>query len=60
MPLTHVGIIIIVIGLSLSAANVYIPMRPTTQKIVNLVVIIAVAFWLFHILSARGNISPGG
>ena len=53
MPLVHLIIVIIVVGVVLWLINTYIPMQATIKGILNLVVIIVVVLWL---LSAFGII----
>ena len=53
MSLISLVVLLIVIGLLLWAANIYIPMQPTIKKIMNIVVVVVVCIWLlsvFHIL----------
>jgi len=53
MPLVHLVIVLIVVGVVLWLINTYIPMQSTIKGILNLVVIIIVVLWL---LSAFGII----
>ncbi len=53
MPLVHLVIVLIVVGVVLWLINTYIPMQSTIKGILNLVVIIVVVLWL---LSAFGII----
>ena len=46
MPLLHVVLILIVVGVLLWLVNTYIPMQATVKKILNAVVIIALVLWL--------------
>jgi 1-acyl-sn-glycerol-3-phosphate acyltransferase len=48
MPLLHVVIILIVVGVLLWLVNSYIPMQETIKKILNAVVVIAVVLWLLN------------
>ncbi len=62
MLLTHVVIILVVIGVILWLVNSYIPMQSTIKNIFNVVVIIAVILWLlsvFGILSSLQTIRVG-
>jgi hypothetical protein len=54
MLLSHLVIVLIVIGVLLWLVNSYIPMQSTVKRILNVVVIIAVVLW---VLSAFGIIS---
>jgi hypothetical protein len=49
MPLLHVVIILIVVGVLLWLVNSYIPMQATIKKILNAVVVIAVVLWLLDV-----------
>lgn len=55
MPLIHLVITLIVVGVILWLINSYIPMQTTIKKILNVVVVIVVILWL---LSAFGIIGP--
>lgn len=62
MPLLHVLIILIVVGVLLWLVNSYIPMQATIKKILNAVVVIAVVLWLlnvFGLLNSLLNIHVG-
>ena len=50
MPLLHVVIVLIVVGVLLWLVNSYIPMQETIKKILNAVVVIAVVVWLLNAL----------
>lgn len=59
MPLLHVVITLVVVGLVLWLINTYIPMQATIKKILNVVVVIVVILWLlygFGIISGGGDI----
>ena len=59
MPLLHVVIVLIVVGILLWLVNAYIPMDAKIKKILNVVVVIAVVIWLlqaFGLLGAIENI----
>jgi hypothetical protein len=49
MPLLHVVIVLIVVGVLLWLVNSYIPMQETIKKILNAVVVIAVVLWLLNV-----------
>ena len=57
MPLIHLVIVLVVVGVVLWAINSYIPMQATTKKILNVVVIIAVILWLLSVFGLIGNLS---
>jgi hypothetical protein len=48
MPLLHVVVVLIVVGVLLWLVNTYIPMQATIKKILNAVVVIAVVLWLLN------------
>ncbi len=59
MPLLHVVIVLVVVGILLWLVNAYIPMDAKIKKILNIVVVIAVIIWLlqaFGLLGAIGNV----
>ena len=51
-------ITLFVIGFLLWLANAYIPMDPTIKRIVNVVVIILVVFWLLSVFGVLGSLGP--
>ena len=57
MPLIHLVIVLIVVGVILWVANNYIPIDTTIKKILNVVVIIAVVVWLLSAFGVIGSIS---
>ena len=62
MPLLHVVVVLIVVGVLLWLVNAYIPMQATIKKILNAVVVIAVVLWLlngFGLLESLLNIHIG-
>jgi hypothetical protein len=62
MPLVHVVIVLLVVGVLLWLVNTYIPMQSTIKKILNAVVVIAVVLWLlngFGLLDPLLNIHIG-
>ena len=52
MALLPIIIALIVIGVLLWLVNSYIPMDSKIKKIVNIVVVVALVFWLLHIFGA--------
>jgi len=62
MPLIHVIVVLIVVGVILGLINRFIPMAGSIKSILNGVVIIAVVLWLlsaFGILSQLSTIHIG-
>ena len=57
MPLIHLVIVLVVVGVVLWAINSYIPMQATIKRILNVVVVIAVIIWLLSVFGVIGNIS---
>ena len=48
MPLVHLVIVLVVVGVILWVINTYIPMQHTIKKLLNVVVVIAVILWLLN------------
>jgi hypothetical protein len=62
MPLVHVVLVLVVVGVLLWLVNSYIPMAGSIKSILNAVVIIAVVLWLlsvFGLMSELTNIKVG-
>ena len=62
MPLVHVILVLVVVGVLLWLVNSYIPMAGSIKSILNAVVIIAVVLWLltvFGLMSEISNIKVG-
>ena len=57
MPLIHLIIVLVVVGVVLWVINSYIPMQATIKRILNVVVVIAVIIWLLSVFGVIGNIS---
>jgi hypothetical protein len=49
MPLIHVVVVLIVVGVLLWIVNRFIPMAGSIKSILNAVVVIAVILWLLNI-----------
>jgi hypothetical protein len=49
MPLIHVVVVLIVVGVLLWIINRFIPMEGSIKSILNAVVVIAVILWLLNI-----------
>ena len=62
MPLVHVVLVLVVVGVLLWLVNSYIPMAGSIKSILNAVVIIAVVLWLltvFGLMTELTNIKVG-
>jgi hypothetical protein len=57
MPVLHVVLILIAIGVLLWLVNTYIPMARPIKTILNGVVVIAVVIWLLRIFGVWGSLS---
>jgi len=57
MPLIHVVLVLIVVGVLLWLVNSYIPMAGSIKTILNAVVVIAVVIWLLTVFGLMGEIS---
>jgi hypothetical protein len=57
MPLIHVVVVLIVVGVLLWLVNSYIPMAGSIKTILNAVVVIAVVIWLLTVFGLMGEIS---
>ncbi len=57
MPLIHVVLVLVVVGVLLWLVNSYIPMAGSIKTILNAVVIIAVVIWLLTVFGLIGEIS---
>ncbi|MGP8104956.1 MAG: Thivi_2564 family membrane protein [Desulfobaccales bacterium] len=57
MPLIHVLLVLVVVGILLWLVNSYIPMAGSIKMILNLVVIIVVVLWLLSVFGLRGELS---
>jgi hypothetical protein len=58
MTLVSVVVVLVVVGLLLWLINTYIPMAAAIKSVLNVVVFIVVAIWLFQGFGLVGNI-PG-
>jgi hypothetical protein len=56
MPLLHLVIVLIVIGVLLWLVNTYIPMDSKIKSILNAVVVIAVVIWLLQVFGLLGSL----
>jgi Flp pilus assembly protein TadB len=57
MPLIQLVIILVVVGVILWVINSYIPMQSTIKRILNVVVIVVVIFWLLSVFGYIGDLS---
>ncbi len=57
MPLIHVVVVLVVVGVLLWLVNSYIPMAGSIKTILNAVVVIAVVIWLLTVFGLMGEIS---
>lgn len=57
MPLIHLVVVLIVVGVLLWLVNSYIPMQGTIKRILNAVVVIAVVSWLLNAFGLLNSIS---
>ena len=57
MPLVHVVIVLIVVGVLLWLVNRFIPMAGSIKSILNAVVVIAVVLWLLSVFGVLGSLS---
>ena len=57
MPLLHLIIILVVIGVILWVVNNYIPMDHRIKSILNIVVMICVIVWLLSVFGIIGSLS---
>lgn len=57
MPLIHIVLVLIVVGVLLWLINRLIPMDPKIKSILNIVVVIAVIIWLLQAFGIMGPLS---
>jgi hypothetical protein len=57
MPLIHVVVVLVVVGVILYLINSYIPMAGSIKSILNAVVIIVVVLWLLSVFGLIGELS---
>ena len=63
MPLIHIVLVLVVVGVLLWLVNNFIPMQSSIKKILNAIVVIAVVLWLlniFGLFSSLSQIRVGG
>jgi hypothetical protein len=57
MPLVHLVLVLIVVGVLLWLVNTYIPMDSKIKSILNAIVVIAVVVWLLQVFGVLGSLS---
>ncbi|WP_224984522.1 Thivi_2564 family membrane protein [Geomonas agri] len=57
MPLVHVILVLIVVGVLLWLVNTYIPMAGSIKSILNAVVVIVVVLWLLNVFGLMHNLT---
>jgi hypothetical protein len=57
MPLIHVVIVLVVVGVALWLINRFIPMAGSIKSILNVVVVIVVILWLLSAFGIIGSLS---
>jgi hypothetical protein len=57
MPLIHVVLVLVVVGVILWLVNTYLPMDAKIKSILNIVVVIAVVLWLLSAFGVLGSLS---
>jgi hypothetical protein len=57
MPLIHVVIVLVVVGVILWLVNTYLPMDAKIKSILNIVIVIAVVLWLLSAFGVLGSLS---
>ena len=57
MPLIHVVLVLIVVGVVLWLINQFIPMAGSIKSILNAVVVIVVILWLLSVFGLIGSLS---
>ena len=57
MPLIHVVVVLVVVGVILYLINSYIPMAGSIKSILNAVAIIVVVLWLLSVFGLIGELS---
>jgi hypothetical protein len=57
MPLLHLVLVLIVVGVLLWIVNTYIPMDSKIKSILNAVVVICVVLWLLQVFGVLGALN---
>jgi hypothetical protein len=58
MPLLHIVLVLIVVGVLLWLINRFIPMAASIKTILNIVVVICVILWLLSVFGIISGIGP--
>ena len=57
MPLINIVVTLIVVGILLYLVNRFIPMASSIKSILNVVIVLAVCFWLLQVTGIWGELS---
>ena len=57
MPLIHVLLVLVGVGVLLWLVNTYLPMDAKIKKILNIVVVIVVVLWLLRVFGILDSLS---
>ena len=57
MPLVHLILVLVVVGVLLWLVNNYVPMDYKIKQILNIVVVICVIAWLLSVFGVIGSLS---
>jgi len=60
MPLIHIVLVLIIVGVVLWLINTYIPMDAKIKSLLNIVVMIVVIIWLLQAFGVLGPLSRIG
>jgi len=56
MPLIHVVLVLLIVGIALWLVNTYIPMAGCIKSILNIVVVVAVCIWVLRVFGLWNSI----
>jgi hypothetical protein len=57
MPLLHIVIVLIVVGVLLHLINRYIPMASSIKSLLNILVVVVVCVWLLQVVGLWGDVT---
>jgi hypothetical protein len=57
MPLLHILLVLVVVGVLLWLVNSFIPMQGTIKSLLNAVVVIATVLWLLNVFGVFHSLS---
>lgn len=57
MPLLHLAVVLILVGVGLYLVNQYIPMAPSIKSILNIVVVVIVCIWILQATGLWGSVA---